>query len=212
MSWTKLAVFGIVACLAVTALFIRVASGWQRAGKRQMLADVDRALAALATAMRGRFQPGAVLIERHPLLGEIRDYGSAEVQVRGLELLVGVNYPSGEPEDEQTRIRVPRPPGRAWRVEALRLRAPPGRDADLDSAAAFARAFEVRPDAGAVPDPVRAALMRLAGAASELELKADTLSFVAAAEAGTVYVADLEKLRALVNQLGTVANLLLRPA
>jgi hypothetical protein len=160
--------------------------------------------------MRGRFQPGRVRVPRHPLLGEIRAYGAAEVEVRGLRAVVGVDDPGGDHADDRTRIRVLRPEGRAWRVQGLRLRARPGPGADHHSGAAFARAFEVSP-AAAVPDAARAALMRLAGGATALDLEPGALSFVAAWQDRTTYVADTETLRALVAELGDVAVLLLEP-
>jgi len=211
MAGIKMWALGLLICGGCGFVFLRVGASWQRHARRRMLAEVDGTLSMFATAMRGQFQPGRVKIADHPMLGEIRDYGTAEIEVRGLRAVVGVEFPSGDSTDDQTRIRVLRPPGRSWRVQALELRARPARGADPDSAAAFARSFEVTPPAS-VPDPARAALMRLAVGATEIEIENDALSFLAVSEDRTVYVADQEQLRALVDQVTNAATLLLAPS
>src|SRR5262249_20948059 len=114
----------LVAYVAASALLFRAVTSRQRKMRARKLAQADGALSALAAEMRGEFRPGEVVMRKHPVRGEIRAYGTAVVEARGLRATVGVTAPGDEFDDDRTFISIHRPQHRAWRLTKLRLRSP----------------------------------------------------------------------------------------
>jgi hypothetical protein len=197
-----------IAYLAGGALLMRMVARRQRKARARKLAQVDGTLAALAAEMRGEFRRGAIVMAKHPILGEIRDYGSAVVEARGLRAIVSVTGPGDEFGDDRTCIRIQRPQHRAWLVTTLRLRSPTRVDPHSDTAAAFARAYAIEP-AGVTLDAARGPLMKLGAAVAELELRADELHLLAGSVRGTRYITDVFQLRTLIDELARAAQVLL---
>ena len=176
--------------------------------RRRTLGEVNQVLGELARATQGRFEEGPKLTD-HPLLGELRQYGAVHLTRGPLAIEVGVSYPADDLRDDRTTVRLRRPPDRRWRVAALHQRrrpaagtTPAGVDAEL------ARCFEIE-GAEALPPEARAALLQVGARAFALDLTGETLDLIAAPEGQTVYIADVARLRALVEEVSRLAEALL---
>lgn len=199
-----------VAVMVVGAAAMVFVGRAQRAGRQQALGSVDEVLRGLAAARGGEFVAGKVL-QQHPVVGPIQEYGVARVVSGGLRVDVTVNYPSDEALDDRTVLRVAAPPGRRWRVTGLRMaRRPAGQD-DL-AAATFDRCFKGA-RAGDLPDPARTRLLGLARQALALELDGEGLRLVVDVDkpwfGGVSYVADPTQLAGLVDEVARAADELL---
>lgn len=176
--------------------------------RRGTLAEVNRVLGELATVMKGRFEEGPKLTD-HPLLGELRQYGAAHLTRGPLAIEVGVSYPADDLRDDHTTVRARRPPDRRWRVAALRQRRQPApgiAPARVD--AELARCFEIQA-AEALPPEIRAPLLAVGARAFALDLSGDTLDLIAVPDGDTVYIADVARLQALVEEVARLAEALL---
>ena len=91
----RLSALALVVAFPVGLLLMRLVARRMGNYRRARLADVNRILTALATTAGGTFEPGAMLAN-HPVLGELRRYGTAYVAAGGLAIEVGVSFPAGD--------------------------------------------------------------------------------------------------------------------
>jgi hypothetical protein len=178
--------------------------------RRSTLGEVNRVLAELATVMQGRFEQGPKLSD-HPLLGEVRQYGVARLSRGPLAVEVGVSYPADDLRDDHSTVRVRRPPDRAWRISNLHERRRPTpvvEPARVD--AELTRCFKIE-GVDALPEGTRQALLQVGAHAFALDLNGDTLELTAVPDGDTVYIADVARLRALVEEVERLAEELLAP-
>jgi hypothetical protein len=157
--------------------------------RRSAVGEVNRILTELATAMGGRFEEGPKLTD-HPLLGEVRQYGSVHLTRGSLAITVGVSYPADDLRDDRTTVRVQCPAARRWRVGTL-------------------QANENHKTGDALPVEIRREVQEIRARAFSLDLDGDALDLIAASDGTTVYIADPGRLRALVDQLTSLAEALL---
>src|ERR1051325_10650314 len=73
--------------------------------RRSALGDVNRVLAELAVAMGGHFEEGPKLVD-HPVLGEVRTYGTTHLQRGPFAIDVSVSYPADDLRDDRTTLRI----------------------------------------------------------------------------------------------------------
>jgi hypothetical protein len=214
---TRTTAIAVVLLLIAGYLLTRYLGRRMGDARRSERSDVNRILGDLATTMSGRFEDGGKLSD-HPLLGEVRRYGTAHVTHGQLAIAVGVSYPADDLRDDRTTVRIQRPAERRWRVAKLhqrgqaRARNDPGGPGDTEKVAAeLARTFEI---SGGEPLPleVRQALLHLGARTFSIDVGDDALEVIAVPDGNTVYIADPARLRAFVEEVVRVADALLVPA
>ncbi len=213
---------GLVGRLTAIALVVLIPAGFlltrvlgRRMGdfRRGHLAEINRVLRNLAATAGGEFEAGS-LLTNHPLLGELHRYGTARLAAGGLAIEVSVSYPGDDRRDDLTTVRIGTPPDRRWRLETLHLRRPCSATSDPGAIdAEIGRCFEIAGASPAgLPQPARAALVRLGARAFSIDVHDGALELVAAPDDGTSYVAPVARLRTLVEQAVEAAEALLVPA
>ena len=206
------AAIAVVLLLVAGFLLTRYLGRRMGAARRNALGQVNRVLCELATAMHGRFEEGPQLTD-HPLLGQLRQYGTAHLILdrpgRPLAIDAGVSYPADDLRDDRTTVLVRRPADRRWRVTSLHQRRRPAATIELGAVdAELARCFEITA-AGPLPPEAREALLQVGARAFSLDLEGGALTLIADSEGKTVYIADVPRLKALVEEVTRLAELLL---
>ena len=177
--------------------------------RRARLADVNRISSALATTAGGAFEPGTTLAY-HPLLGELRRYGTAHVAAGRLAIEVGVRY-RGRCRRRSDHSADCSAAEWRWRVTRLRLRHPWSRRTIRAPSTARSPAASESP----VPPSFRPRRARRWYASGRgllaANLREGTLELVAAPDGETTYVSPVARLHTLVEQVAEAAEALLLP-